>query len=154
MTEILYAVSPSVFSWIMLGRRSSAAFLLPRPEKGVWWPTPCRTHPVRVAAVALKLTGLVNISRNAATGRATCSLPPLSSYLNVIRENARGEFCTFLNVMWGVLSSVADSQYSAFWNVFEKSRKHCVVETWASYKLYWCFNRRLIIWHVMRAILL
>jgi len=65
----LSAVSPSVFSWSMLGRRSSAAFLLPRPEKGVWWPTPCRTHPV--AAVALKLTDLVSISRNAATGRAT-----------------------------------------------------------------------------------
>ena len=71
MTEILSAVSPSVFSWSMLGRRSSAAFLLLRPEKGVWWPTSCRTHPVRVAAVALKLTDLVSISRNAATGRAT-----------------------------------------------------------------------------------
>jgi len=71
MTEILSAVSPSVFTWSMLGRRSSAVFLLPRPEKGVWWPTPCRTHPVRVAAVALKLTDLVSISRNAATGRAT-----------------------------------------------------------------------------------
>jgi len=69
MTEILS--SPSVFSWSMLGRRSSAAFLLPRPEKGVWWPTPCRAHPVRVAGVALKLTDLVSISRNAATGRAT-----------------------------------------------------------------------------------
>jgi len=32
---------------------------------------PCRTHPVRVAVVALKLTDLVSISRNAATGRAT-----------------------------------------------------------------------------------
>jgi len=71
MTEILPAVSPSVFSWSMLGRRSSAAFLLPRLEKGVWWPTPCRTHPVRVVAVALELTDLVTISRNAATGRAT-----------------------------------------------------------------------------------
>ena len=71
MTEILSAVSPSVFSRSMLGRRSSAAFLLPRPEKGVWWPTPCQTHPVRVAAVALKLTDLVSISRNAATGRVT-----------------------------------------------------------------------------------
>ena len=71
MTEILSAVSPLVFSWSMLGRRSSAAFLLPRPEKGVWWPTPCRTHPVQVAAVALKLTYLVSISRNVATGRAT-----------------------------------------------------------------------------------
>ena len=73
MTEILSAVSPSVFSWSMLGRRSLAAFLLPRPEKGVWWPAPCRIHPVRVAAVALKLTDLVSISRNAATVRATWS---------------------------------------------------------------------------------
>jgi len=37
MTEILSVVSPSVFSWSMLGRRSSAAFVLPRPEKSVWW---------------------------------------------------------------------------------------------------------------------
>ena len=36
MTEILFAVSPSVFSWNMLGRGSSAAFLLPRSEKGVF----------------------------------------------------------------------------------------------------------------------
>ena len=71
MTEILSAVSPSVFSWSMLSRRSSAAYLLPRPEKGAWWPTPCRTHPVRVAAVVLKLTDLVSISRNATTKRAT-----------------------------------------------------------------------------------
>jgi len=71
MTEILSGVSPSVFIWSMLDRRSSAAFLLPRPEKGVWWPNPCRTHQVRVAAVALKLTNLVSISRNAATGRVT-----------------------------------------------------------------------------------
>jgi len=28
MTEILSAVSPSVFSWSMLGHQSSAAFLL------------------------------------------------------------------------------------------------------------------------------
>ena len=35
MTEILSAVSLSVFSWSMLGRQSSAAFLLPCPEKGV-----------------------------------------------------------------------------------------------------------------------
>ena len=34
MTDILFAVSPSVFSWSMLGcGSSSAAFLLPRPEK-------------------------------------------------------------------------------------------------------------------------
>ena len=39
MTEILFAVSPSVFSCSMLGRVSSAAFLLPRPEKGVLRPT-------------------------------------------------------------------------------------------------------------------
>ena len=64
MTEILSAVSPSVFSWSMLGRGSSAAFLLPRPEKGVLWLTPYRTFPVRVAVVALMLTGLVDISSN------------------------------------------------------------------------------------------
>ena len=68
---LMSAVSPSVFSWSMLGHRSSAAFLLPRPEKGIRWPTPCWTHPVRVAAVALKLTDLISISGYAATGRAT-----------------------------------------------------------------------------------
>ena len=53
MAEILLSVSPSVFSWSMLGRGSySEAFLLPRPEKGVVWPIPRWTHPVRVAVVA------------------------------------------------------------------------------------------------------
>jgi len=57
MTEILFAVSPSVFSWRMLGRGSSAA-----------WPTPCRTHPARVAVVALVVTGLVKICSECRTG--------------------------------------------------------------------------------------
>ena len=35
ITEILFAVSPSVFSWSTLGRESSAAFLLLRPEENV-----------------------------------------------------------------------------------------------------------------------
>ena len=35
MTAILSAVSPRCVSWRMLGRGSQAAFLLPRPEKGV-----------------------------------------------------------------------------------------------------------------------
>jgi len=36
MTEMLFAVSHPVFTWSMLGRvSSSAAFLLPHPEKGV-----------------------------------------------------------------------------------------------------------------------
>jgi len=69
MTEILSAVSLSVFSWSLLGHRSLPAFLLQWPEKGVWWHTPCRTHPVRVSAVAVKLTDLISISRNAATWR-------------------------------------------------------------------------------------
>ena len=68
MTEILSAVSPSVFSWSMLGHGSLAAFLLPLPEKGALWPTGCQTHPVRVAAVALVLTGLVDISSECCTG--------------------------------------------------------------------------------------
>ena len=72
MTEILLSVSPSVFSWSMLGRgSSSAAFLLPGPEKGVVCPIPRWTHPARVAVVAPMVTYLVSISRNAATGRAT-----------------------------------------------------------------------------------
>jgi len=72
MTDILLSVSPSVFIWIMLGRGSSStAFLLPSPEKGVIWPIPRRTHPARVAVIALMVTDLVSISRNDATGRAT-----------------------------------------------------------------------------------
>ena len=64
MTEILSAVSPSVFSWTMLGRGPSAVFVLPRPEKGALWPTPCRTRPARVAVVALVLTGLLILAAN------------------------------------------------------------------------------------------
>jgi len=98
MTEILSAVSLSVFSWSMLGRRSSATFLLPRPEKGVWWPTPCRTHPVRVAAVALKLTDLASISRNGATGRATwrhlSSSPEALSHVDGASVSNGNAFCT------------------------------------------------------------
>jgi len=72
LTEILLSVSPSVFSWIMLGRgSSSAAFLLPRPEKGVVWPITRWTHLAQVAVVALMVTYLVSISRNVTTGRAT-----------------------------------------------------------------------------------
>ena len=72
MTEILFSVSPSVFSWSMLGRgSSSAAFLLPSREKGVMCPIPRWTQPARVAVVAVVMTDLVSISRNSATGRAT-----------------------------------------------------------------------------------
>ena len=72
MTEILFAVSPSVFSWSVLSRElSSAAFLLPRPEKGTLWPIPRRTHPAQVEVIALAVKDVVSISRNAATGRAT-----------------------------------------------------------------------------------
>jgi len=72
MMGTLFSVSPSVFSWSMLGRGlSSAAFQLPRPEKGVAWLIPRWTHPARVAVVALLMTDLVSISGNAATGRAT-----------------------------------------------------------------------------------
>ena len=55
MTKILFAVSLLVFSWSMLGCAS-----LPCPEKGILWPIPCRTHPARVAVVALVVTGLVD----------------------------------------------------------------------------------------------
>jgi len=60
ITLILFAVIPSVFSCSMLGlQSSSAAATLPRLEKGV--PSPRRTHPAWVAAVALVVTGLVGI---------------------------------------------------------------------------------------------
>jgi len=72
MTEILLSMCPSVFSWRLLGcGSSSAGFLLPRLEKGIVWPIPRWTHPARLAVVALMMTVLVSISRNAATGRAT-----------------------------------------------------------------------------------
>jgi len=64
MTEILFLVIPSVFSWSMLGRGSSAAFLMPHPEKSALRPTPHRTHPVRVAVVALVRTCSVEIVAN------------------------------------------------------------------------------------------
>jgi len=50
---------------------SSPVFLLPRPQKGFAWPIPRWTHPARVAVVALVITDLVSISKNAATWRAT-----------------------------------------------------------------------------------
>jgi len=50
MTEILFAVSPSVFSRSMLDR-----------AQGVLWPISRRTHSARVAVVALVVTGLVDI---------------------------------------------------------------------------------------------
>jgi len=69
---IVFVVSPLVFSWGMLGfGSSSAASLLPNLEKGVFLPSLHRTHPARVTVVALKVTGLVSISRNAAIGSAT-----------------------------------------------------------------------------------
>jgi len=50
MTVVLIAASLLVSSWSMLCRgSSSAAFVLPRPEKAVLWPIPCQTHPVHVA---------------------------------------------------------------------------------------------------------
>jgi len=55
MTEILLSVSPLVFNWSMLGRgSSSAAFLLPCPEKGIVWPIPCWTHLAWVAVGHLR----------------------------------------------------------------------------------------------------
>jgi len=94
MTEILSAVSPSVFSWSVLGRGSSAAYLLPRPEKGVLWPTPCWTRPAREAVVALVLTGLVDISSQCRTEgprEATCH-PPKSQQWKNARWNWFFEF--------------------------------------------------------------
>jgi len=83
MTVIVPAVGPSVFSWSLLGRGFSAAFLLPRPEKGALWPTPRRTRPARVAVVAHVLTGLVDISSECRTGgprEGICRSPaPVSS---------------------------------------------------------------------------
>jgi len=96
MTEILFAVSPSVFSWSMLGRGSSAAFLLPLPEKFVLWPTPCRTHPARVAVVALVVTGLVDICSECRTGgprEGTCHLPNVVNCTEVI-------FWSFVSMHW------------------------------------------------------
>ena len=114
MTETLFAVSPSVFSWSMLGRgSSSAAFLLPRPEKGVVWPTPRWTHPARVAVVALMVTDLVSLSRNAATGRSTwrhlSSSPPLMH----ARRRAVTLLCfgdTFRRSLLGVVDETAENQ--------------------------------------------
>ena len=69
---MLFSVNPSVFSWTMLGRGSSSApLLLPRPDKGVFWPSPIWTHPAGAAVVALATTDLESISGNAATWRAT-----------------------------------------------------------------------------------
>jgi len=62
--QILLAVSHSLFNWSMLGRGSSAAFLLPRPGKCVFRPSPCWTHPARVAMVAFETTDLASISMN------------------------------------------------------------------------------------------
>ena len=88
MTEILLSVAPSVFSWIMLGRRSSsAAFMLLRPEKGVVWTIPRWTHLAWVAVIALMVRDLVSTSRNAATGRATWR--HLSSTLRFVDEEAK-----------------------------------------------------------------
>ena len=71
LTEILVCCEPSVFSWSILGRGSSlASFLLPRPEKGVLWLIPRRTHPVQVAVVALVVTVWVDICSECRTGRA------------------------------------------------------------------------------------
>ena len=59
MTEVLFAVIPSVFSWSMLGHGSSsaAASLLPRLAPGVPLPIPRWTHPAREAVLALVVTG-------------------------------------------------------------------------------------------------
>jgi len=141
MTEILSAVSPSVFSWTLLGRRSSAAFLLPRPENGVWWPTPCRRQAVRVAAVALKLTDLVSISRNAATGRATWRHLSFSPFRKCEKHVAHAigrselmnavtfEFIKAFNILAWLFFEMA-------WRTFMKrsaefSRKKLVVTTFA-----------------------
>ena len=56
MTLILLAVSPSVFSWGMLGLRSSSA------KEGVFLLSPRRIHPAWLAVVALISTGIGSIS--------------------------------------------------------------------------------------------
>jgi len=79
MTEILFAVSPSVFRQSILCRlSSSAAFLLPHREKGVLWPIPNRTYLERAAVVARVVTGLVDICSECGTGRATWRHPSSS----------------------------------------------------------------------------
>jgi len=61
MTLILLAVSRYVSYCSMLGLLSSlAAEMLPSLGRGVFLPNPRRTHPARVAVVALVLTGLVS----------------------------------------------------------------------------------------------
>jgi len=104
MTEIVSAVSSSVFNWSMLGRGSSAAFLLPCPEKATLWPTPCRTRPAWVAVIALVLASSVDISSQCRTGgprEGTCH-PPLSLdvYIKLVQEHvillkSSNSFCDF-----------------------------------------------------------
>jgi len=83
MAMILLAVRPSVFSWGMLGfRSSSAAVMLQRLEKGVYLPSPRLTHPARVAVVALASTCLLSISEMPQEGgplKGTCH-PPLNGF--------------------------------------------------------------------------
>jgi len=72
MAEILFAVSPSVLSWIVLVRGPpSAAFLLLHTEKFVLWLIPCRAHPARVAVVALVVSGLIDICSECRMARVT-----------------------------------------------------------------------------------
>ena len=59
---------------------TSAAFLLPRPSKGVLWPIPRQTHPARVAMVTLLATGLVDICSKCRTGRFTWRHLPSSPW--------------------------------------------------------------------------
>jgi len=62
---------PSVFCWSMLALGvSSAASLLPRFAPGISLPSLRWTHPARLVVVALVVTGLFDISSNAATGMA------------------------------------------------------------------------------------
>ena len=131
MTEILSRCSAGV-SWVV---GLSASFLLPRPEKGVWWPNPCRTHPVRVATVALKLTDLVSISRNAATGRATWT-----HLSNCLVKRGNNNYCS---IAWRCFSELVKqrlkdlvqflaTEQATVWLILmdlddDKYLKHCVL---------------------------
>ena len=93
----------------MLCRGSSAAFLLPRPEKGVLWLISRWTHPARAAVVALVLTGLVDICSECRTGgprEGTCHPSAVGWLVEVVRWLVVCDFSML------VLSKVA------LWDVF------------------------------------
>jgi len=76
---------------VILGNKDAVS-----SRKGFFLPSPRQTHPARVAGVALVTTDLVSISRNVATGRATCR-HVLSVPTNVFHE---GTLCNAIKNEW------------------------------------------------------